>query len=247
MALLATLALLVAAYPAEDPFMMSDQQQIEIGEKHAAEIRKKEKVLPATNGYVKVLRRVGDRLVKAADDGTKWRYTFDVIQSDQVNAFALPGGPVFFYTGLLSRLKTEDELAGVLAHELTHVRREHSARQYADAVKRELGFAAVLGLLGANKEVRTGAAVANSAILGTRFSRQHETQADDDGYKLMVQAGYNPQGLADVFAMLGSLAASKPPEWMSTHPNDANRVKRIENRIRKEGKKYPPQKPIRWG
>ena len=219
--------------------------QIKLGREAAQDLRKKEKVLPASDPRVRALRRVGQRLLSQIDDDEPWEYTFDVIDSKEVNAFALPGGAVFFYTGLFDRLKTEDELAGVLAHELTHVRREHWARRVAEQQKRNGLLTIGLIALGANNNVAGGVSLANS-LYTMQFSRGDENDADIRGFKLMTQASYNPQGMADVFRMLGSLGGGTP-EFLSDHPSDGNRVNRIENLARKSGKGYPPQTPLRTG
>src|SRR5579862_365524 len=116
----------------------SVDQQITLGERAAADLRKTSKILPDTDPRVIELRKVGSRLLSTFQDKEDWHFTFDVIDDKQVNAFALPGGPTFFFTGLLKRLKTEDELAGVMGHEMTHVRRQHWAHQYAASQNRNL-------------------------------------------------------------------------------------------------------------
>ena len=98
----------------------SVEQQIDLGKRAAAELRKSEKVLPASDPRVKLVRRIGRRLLSSIPASENWEFSFDVIQSKQVNAFALPGGPTFIYTGLLDKLKTEDELAGIMGHTHTH-------------------------------------------------------------------------------------------------------------------------------
>lgn len=221
----------------------SPASQIKLGQQAAQDLRKKEKVLPSSDPRVRLLRRVGQRLLRTIDDDEPWEFTFDVIESKEVNAFALPGGATFFYTGLLDRLKTEDELAGVLGHELTHVRREHWARRYAKQQSQDLALSALLILGRANSDVSNGVSVLNS-LYGMQFSRGDENDADIRGFEMMTRAGYNPEGMADVFRMLGSLGG-KQPEFLSDHPSDAHRVDRIEDLIRKSGKNYPPQTPLR--
>lgn len=222
----------------------SAESQIKLGKQAAADLRKKEKVLPASDSRVKTLRRVAQRLLSAIDDPKEpWEYTFDMIDSKQVNAFALPGGAVFFYTGLYDRLKTEDELAGVLAHELTHVRREHWARRVGEQQKRELLLTGALIFGRASSTVASAVSLGNSMVT-MQYSRGDENDADIRGFDTMTKAGYNPQGMADVFRMLGSLGGSQP-EFLSDHPSDKNRVKRIEDLAKKSGKSYPALTPIR--
>ena len=187
----------------------SPTSQIKLGRQAADELRRKEKVLPASDPRVRLLRRVGQRLLATVDDDEPWEYTFDVIDSKEVNAFALPGGSVFFYTGLFDRLKTEDELAGVLGHELTHVRHEHWARRQAEQQKRNGILTLGLLALGANSSVAGSVGLLNS-MYSMQFSRGDENNADVTGFKMMTDAGYNPEGMADVFRMLGSLGGKQP-------------------------------------
>jgi predicted Zn-dependent protease len=173
-----------------------------------------------------------------------WQYSFDVIDSKDVNAFALPGGPTFFYTGLLDRLKTEDEIAGIMGHELTHVRQQHWARIYGDAQKRQLFLTGAFLLLRVNY---TGAQIADlvNNLLDLKYSRTDEAAADEGGFVNSSASGYNPQGLADAFELLDKLGGHEP-EFLSDHPADKNRIQHIEDDIRKSGKTYPPQRPLPW-
>ena len=244
--MLPAVVVLALAVPATAPAQFkkpSAQDQIKLGRQAADELRHKEKVLPASDYRVRTLRRVGQRLLNTLPSDEPWEYTFDVIDSKEVNAFALPGGSVFFYTGLFDRLKTEDELAGVLGHELTHVRRQHWAKRVAEQQKRNLFLSGLLILGHANSATANLASLGNS-LYTMQFSRGDENDADVRGFQMMTDAGYNPQGMADVFRMLGSLGG-KQPEFLSDHPSDKNRVNRIEELARKSGKNYPPLTPLR--
>ncbi|HJP83674.1 MAG TPA: M48 family metallopeptidase [Fimbriimonadaceae bacterium] len=239
---------MVAPAAIADPFKPGKADQVKLGQRAAAEIRQKEKVLPASDERVKVLRRVASRLLSVVDDGKDpWQYSFDVVQNKEVNAFALPGGPTFFFTGLLDRLSTEDQLAGVLAHELTHVRREHWAYAYRDQQQRALGLNLLLIFTRANNNVAGLASIANDLIFNLPFSRKHESEADDQGMDMMVKAGYNPNGIKDVFQILAKASGSGgAPEFLSTHPNDKNRIKHMEDRIAKLNRTFPAQRPLPW-
>lgn len=243
-------AVCLAAMPSvvsADIFKPSVKQQIELGQKAADQVRKKERVLSDRDERVRVLRRVAGKLMLAMPEKEReqWQFSFDVIDSKDVNAFALPGGPIFFYTGLLDKLKTEDELAGILGHEIVHVRNQHWASAYADTQKRRLGLSAILMLIRAKDIVWDLASIGDDLIFGLPYSRSHETEADRIGMKNMIDAGYNPNGMADVFRMLGS-QGSKPPEFLSTHPDDRNRVNRIESDIAKLGRSFPAMRPLPW-
>lgn len=225
----------------------SKQQQVKLGTGAASELRTKEKVLPSYEERVKLLRKVASKLMSTFDDHNEpWEYSFDVIDNKEVNAFSLPGGPTFFFTGLLNKLMTEDELAGVLGHELTHVRMEHWAYQYRDQQQKGLLLDLALILGRANREVADLASVGLDVLINLPYSRKHETEADDGGYEMMTKAGYNPEGLADVFRLLKSIPGQKPPPFLSDHPADDARIKRIEDKIHKDKRKYPHQTPLPW-
>lgn len=233
---------------AADIFKPGKADQVKLGQRAAAEVRQKERVLPASDERVRTLRRVASRLLAQMDDGKDpWQYSFDVIDNKSVNAFALPGGPTFFFTGLLDRLSTEDQLAGVLAHELTHVRREHWAYAYRDQQQRALGLNLLLIFTRANNTVGGLASIANDLLFNLPFSRSHETQADSQGIDIMVKAGYNPQGMKEVFEILAKASGGgKPPEFLSTHPNDRTRISKIQEKISKMGRTFAPQTRLPW-
>ncbi|MBI1755943.1 MAG: M48 family metalloprotease [Fimbriimonas ginsengisoli] len=240
------IALVVPVGVCADVFRPGPNQQLQLGERAAADLRKREKVLPASDARVRLVRRVGQRLKKVfSDPGKPWKFTFDVIDSKQVNAFSLPGGPSFIYTGLLSKLKTEDELAGIMGHEITHVRREHWAYAYAEGQKRQLGLTLALILLRANRTVGDVAGISNDLVFNLPYSRRHETEADEGGLKMMVSAGYNPEGMVDAFKMLAKEAgAGHPPEFLSDHPSDASRVKHMQEIIAGMDRDFPSQRPL---
>ncbi len=243
-------ALALTAHAPADMFKPSAVEQVKLGKRVAADIRKKEKVLPATDERVLMVRRVAASLMATFADEKPpkpWEFAFDVIDSKEMNAFALPGGPTFFYSALLAKFKTEDQLAAVMAHELTHTRKEHWAYAYADQQKRALGLSILLILVRANRTTADLASIANDVVISLPHSRRQETESDDIGYEMMVKAGYNPQGMSDVFKILREASkGGKPPEFLSTHPDDKNRIKRIDDRIVKQNKTYAAQKPLPW-
>src|ERR1044072_679897 len=217
--MVAMLAMGVAG-PAQAQFNTpSKQQQVQLGRQASDEIGAKETVLPAFDEKVKLLRSVANRIMSTFDDSKEpWQYSFDVLQNKELNAFALPGGPVFFYTGLLDKLKTEDQVAGVLAHELTHVRRQHWAYQYRDQQQKSFLLGSILIFAKANREMASIATIGLDVLVNLPYSRKHETEADDRGYDIMIKAGYNPEGMADVFQVLKTSGGGKPPPFLSSRP-----------------------------
>lgn len=230
-----------------DPFRPSIKQQIELGQDAAKQIRKEEKVLGDNDPRVKELRRLGELAVAQIPEKERkdkpFVYTFDVIDSKEINAFALPGGPIFFYTGLLDEMDTEDEVMAVLGHELTHIRNQHWASQYADNLKRKLGLIVVFSLLGANSDILNAADMLDDILVGLKYSRRHESEADTVGYDVLTGAGYNPQGIVDMFQVLKAAGGSKPPEILSSHPDTDNRIKNIQEKIKKDKRKFPALRP----
>ena len=151
---LAILAFGLTPFAVADMFKPGVKDQIALGKRAAAQIRKDEKTLSNDDARVLELRRIGEKLVALIPEAEKkkkpFQYTFDVIENKELNAFALPGGPIFIYSGLLNKLEDEDEIVGILAHEMTHVRNEHWASSYADNQKRKLGLSLLLTVFNAS-------------------------------------------------------------------------------------------------
>lgn len=241
---LTALVVLTTGHCLADPFRPSMAEQVKLGKQAADQIRKENKVLPSSDPRVIELRRLGQKLVGGIPEKERkdkpFEYTFDVLESKELNAFALPGGPIFFNTGLLDKLKYEDEVAGILGHELTHIRNQHWASAYADNLKRKLGITAVLMVLGANNDILNGADMLDDIVNSLPYSRKHETESDKFGYDLMATVGYNPKGLATAFqVLLDNSKGQKVQEWISTHPDTQKRINAINDRIKKEAKSYP--------
>lgn len=230
-----------------DMFKPSKLDQVKLGKRAAADLRKDAKLLPETDKRVVLMRRLGAELLAAMkiDKREPWEYTFDIVDDKQLNAFALPGGPVFIYRGLVDKFQTEDQFAAVLGHEMTHVRREHWAYAYADSEKRRLGLTVLLTVLRANDNAFGLADVSDELLFDLPYSRKHENEADAGGCDAVAAAGYNPKGMIEVFGILreGS-GGGKMPEFMSDHPTEAARIQLIRDRIAKMNRSFPPERPI---
>ena len=229
----------VAALPLLEPhaeadiFTPSVSDQKKAGDQAAAQVMQQYPVV--NDSRSSRLNRVGRRLVNAlsAKDRGPWDYRFHGIQSSDINAFALPGGNVFMFTGLMDRITSDDELAAVTGHEMTHVRKQHWAKAVANETKRQLGLSLVLGLTHANGAWRTVAGGVDS-LLYLKYSRQEEDEADAGGLQDMVQAGYDPHGMLDLFHMLlNATHGGNPPEFLSDHPLTQERITRTQQRIDK--------------
>ena len=238
----------LAARPAQAQLFRrpSVDDQKKVGKEAVAQVLKQYKEI--NDSRASHFREMGQRLVSAlsADDQKKWDYNFHVLDSKEVNAFALPGGPMFMFTGLYNLIATDDALAAVTGHEMTHVRMEHWAKAQAKAQERGLGLGLAAILLGKGSQTaQTVAGLANSA-LGSKFSRSEEDEADKGGLEDMVAANYNPKGMVQLFQVLekqggggGGIA------FLQDHPMTSARIKNAEKRIAALGnRKFPPLTPL---
>ncbi|MGE5092080.1 MAG: M48 family metalloprotease [Bacillota bacterium] len=186
---------------------------------------------------------VGNRIVSRTAAGTTpYQYDFHVLTDPEtINAFALPGGQVFITEGLLKRLDTEGELAGVLGHEIGHVVARHGAEHIAKSqLTQGLTGAAVLATYNPNDPgSRNSAAVAMmiGQLVDMKFGRADELEADKLGVRFMSDAGFDPRSMEKLMQILEqSSSGNRPPEFFSTHPNPENRIVRIREAIQE---KYP--------
>jgi beta-barrel assembly-enhancing protease len=213
--------------------LFSKQQDVQLGQEAAAQVRQQYDVVQ-NRELQEYISRVGKKLASQPEAGG-YPYSFTLLNDKQVNAFALPGGPTFVFTGLLEAADNEAELAGVLAHEISHVALRHGTNQASKANLIQLPAAlagAALGsgsLLGQLTQLGLGLGV-NSLFL--KFSRTDESQADALGARIMSEAGYNPIEMAHFFEKLEAQGGSRAPQFLSDHPNPGNRVKAVEAEIR---------------
>ena len=211
----------------------SVQDDVKLGREAAAEVAKQMPMLrdERVDGYVD---RVGARLVQQIPSEFQhngFRYTFDVVNLREINAFALPGGPMFAHRGMLEQAKTEGEIAGVLAHEISHVALRHGTAQASKATPYQIGQigSAILGAIiggGWGEVVSQGGQIGFGAAF-LRYSRDYEKQADILGAQIMARAGYDPRDMASMFRTIEKEGGNRGPEWLSNHPNPGNRAEYI--------------------
>lgn len=235
-----------AAAPSRaDMFTPSVKQQIKLGDQAAQQIMRQYHVI--NDDRARRLEEVGHRLVDAlpAQERGPWDYRFHLIDSKEVNAFALPGGNIFFFTGLYDRLRTEDQLAAVLGHEMTHVRKEHWAHMAAAEQKRQLFLGIGLAITHAGQGWQTAAGLLDSMV-NLRYSRKDEDQADAGGLQDMVDAGYNPQGMLGLFHILQQAGGGGGgPAFLQDHPLTTTRIQHAQQRIDELGtSNFPPERPL---
>ena len=151
-----------------------------------------------------------------------FRYQVALLDTDEVNAFALPGGFIAVHRGLLETASSSEEVAGVLAHELMHVEQRHGARR----VLRELGTATLLSAIVGGSDLAVPAAVATD-LIGMRYDREQEQEADRLGAQLMSSAGLSPTALASFFDRLSEQGDGQLPGWLATHPDPGDRARAL--------------------
>jgi len=211
----------------------SPKQDVELGLQASREVRQQMPMLndQRTEDFAE---RIGDRLVQAIPAEYRqpeFRYSFDVVNLREINAFALPGGPMFLHRGMIEAAKSEAEVAGVMGHELAHVILRHGTAQATKGQKFQIG--AMAGqVLGAILGGRTGAVVSQGSQLGLgtwflKYSREYEREADLLGAQLMARAGYDPRAMATMFETIERQGGGGGPEFLSDHPNPGNRVQAI--------------------
>jgi len=218
--------------------LFSRDQDIQLGKEAAGEIEKQAEVVD-NQELTAYINSIGRKLA-AQPQADEYPYTFKVVNDKSINAFALPGGPAFVHSGLIATVDNEAQLAGVLAHEITHVALRHGTNQVTRANLIQLPAmlavkaAGTDSMLGKLSQIGIGLG-ANSLLLS--FSRTAETQADLVGAQIAAQAGYNPIEMARFFQKLEAEGGARGPQFLSDHPNPGNRMKEIENEIR-----YMPQR-----
>ena len=220
------------------------EQEIALGLQAAPQMAEQYGGLHPDQQAAQEVKQIGQRLVESTRvRDTPYEFDFHLLADEQtVNAFALPGGQIFITAGLLRRLESEGQLAGVLGHEIGHVVARHSAEQLAKAKLTQglTGAAAIAMYDPDNPSSRSGAVVAAMVgqLLNMRYGREDELESDALAVQVTGEAGYDPRSMMRVMEILeeASGGASSGPEFMQTHPNPGNRISKIQQAIQQE---YP--------
>jgi predicted Zn-dependent protease len=211
--------------------LISESQEIALGQSVSEQVMGQEKAL-ADDQWQTYLTEVGKKIAAVSDRSTL-PFHFTVLDNDQINAFATPGGYLFFYTGILRMMETEDELAAVMAHEISHVVGRHSVKTiqtyYGGAIAANI-------LLGDQAEKEIGQITEIVFGLALRgYGRSNEHEADEYGLHYMTKAGYNPQAMVTMFEKLAAASGDRESNFfeglLSTHPDTKDRISRIKNQI----------------
>ena len=205
------------------------QQDVQLGRDAATQVEKQLPLLRDDN-VTSYVSDIGQRLVTAIPAELRhpeFNYTFKVVNVKEINAFALPGGPMYVNRGMIEAAKTEGEVAGVVAHELSHVALRHGTAQATKATKYEIGTIAG-AVIGAIVGGQAGNVIAQGTQFGLgtaflRFSRAFEKDADIEGSQIMARAGYDPREMANMFKTIEQQGGAGGPQWLSDHPNPGDR------------------------
>lgn len=214
--------------------LISPSEEARIGLQAFQQLKQQEPVV-ATGKDARMVREVGQRIARVAPlPGAQWEFV--LFQDDSPNAFALPGGKVGIYTGILPITKNEAGLATVMGHEVAHAVARHSAERMSQSLLTQIGGTALAAAIGSDAGV-TRDLVLQAYGLGTQvgvmlpYSRTHELEADRIGLLYMARAGYDPREAIDFwkrFSAYNARGGGKPPEFLSTHPVDARRIAQLE-------------------
>ncbi|MDI3255000.1 MAG: M48 family metallopeptidase [Bacillota bacterium] len=237
------LLLLGACFPASATFQQpppcknafSVEREIAEGRKAAQQVYKTMPVLPDSSPVTQYVQQLGKKLTQYAP-GYRWPYEFHVVNQADINAFALPGGPIFVNLGTIQAAETEAQLAGVMAHEISHVVMRHATcnitKQQSQAPWWALGqLAAGIFIPGAGGALAAQGVGAAAGMTFLKMSRESEKQADLMGTDIAYDAGYDPRGMVQFFEIIQSKYGSGGAQFLSDHPNPGNRTEYVNDEI----------------
>ena len=208
---------------------VSEEQEVQMGLQAAPEFEREfggEYPDPVMQDYFK---SVGMRLAQHAGR-PELPWDFEVLNSKEVNAFALPGGPIYMTAGLLFKLRNEAQLASILAHEVAHVARRHSAQQI-ERTQILSGGSSLLGAVIGNDAIGTATQLA-AGLAVMQYSRSHEREADKLGLRILAEEGYNVEEMVEAMKIIKKASGGGgTPEFLSTHPDPGNRIEYLQDAI----------------
>lgn len=218
--------------------LFSIQDDINLGKKVSQQIESDPKTYPilpeqGNQEAYKYIRKITRNILNSGQvkhrDAFKWEVK--IIKDDNtLNAFATPGGYIYVYTGLIKYLDSEDQLAGVMGHEIAHADLRHSTRQ----MTKIYGLQAVLSVATGKADPGLVEQIA-LGLINLKFSRGHESESDNNSVKYLCSTGYNAAGAAGFFKKIESGGSGRTPQFLSTHPNPKNRVEKIEKKAEEMG------------
>jgi predicted Zn-dependent protease len=207
-----------------------------------AQASKQRALGPTDHPQVQHLRTIMNRLIPFTSEwnprAQQWKWEVNLIGSNQINAYCMPGGKIAFYTGILNKLQlTDDEVAMVMGHEIAHALREHARERMGKGQVTEfaarLGGSLLSGLLGIDPRVGDAVAQTGANLASLKFGRDDESEADLVGMELAARAGYDPRAGVSLWQKMAANNKGAPPEWLSTHPSGNSRIAEIEANLPK--------------
>lgn len=192
------------------------------------------KALNRDPGQVARVRVIALRLINVTaafrPDAPRWAWETNVITSNEVNAWCMPGGKMAVYTGLIEKLKvTDDELAAVMGHEIAHALREHGRERASQQAAQNAAVGVGAALLGLGDAGTSLANIVAEVTISLPYSRQYEVEADRIGVELAARAGYDPRAAVTLWQKMGQASGSAPPQFLSTHPSPQDRARDLAN------------------
>jgi predicted Zn-dependent protease len=215
--------------PADDVEHSARQQYAQL----LSQAHQKNALAPAEHPQLLRLRRIAERIIPQAlpwnPRAKDWKWEVNLIGSNQVNAFCMPGGKIAFYYGILKKLNlSDDEVAMVMGHEVAHALREHARERMGKSTATQglsrIGGALVAGIFGIDPRITDMVAQQGANLLTLKFSREDETEADLVGMELGARAGFDPRSGVTLWEKMSANNQNAPPEWMSTHPSGNSRI-----------------------
>ena len=226
-------SVLARLIPAEDVERSAGAQYAQMMQ----EANAKKSLAPKDNPQVIRLRAIATKIIPFAldwnDRAKSWKWEVNLIGSNQINAFCMPGGKIAFYTGILEQLKlNDDEVAMIMGHEIAHALREHARERMGKGVATNIGAGVLSQLFGLGQ---VGQTLTNygAQLLNLQFGREDESEADLVGLELGARAGYDPRAGITLWQKMAAASKGAPPQWLSTHPSGTTRIADIEANLPK--------------
>ena len=219
--------------PAEELEAAASQQYVQVMQ----EAQGKQVLLPTSHPQVQRLQAIARRIIPHTPAwnprAREWKWAVNLIQSDQINAFCMPGGKIAFYTGILDKLQlNDDETAMIMGHEMAHALREHARERVAKSGATNLGLRLGAQLLGLG-DLGDLAAGMGAQLLTLKFSREDESEADLVGLELAARAAYRPQASVSLWQKMSQAGGGAGIGFLSTHPSGPNRIRQLEANLPK--------------
>ena len=224
--------------PAEQVERSAAQQYLQV----LSQADSKRALVPKDNPQVVRLRAIARKIIPFAMEWTQrartWQWEVNLIDSNQINAYCMPGGKIAFYTGILQQLQlTDDEVAMVMGHEVAHALREHARERMGKSAvthgAARIGGALLSSFFGIDPRLTDGVASGGANLLTLEFGREDESEADLVGMELAARAGYDPRAGVTLWQKMGAASKGAPPQWLSTHPSGKSRIADIQANLPK--------------